>query len=173
MMSGLFKDCRLRCRRIMFSRLFAVAIIFSLTAINFDAAASPDSAVTLNSPNHRYAVRFSDPRSDSDDAGRLWGKISVCDLKTGAERTARVASGQRKQGNFEGFSVYDERAAWSPDSLYLAFWVDSCQNEPAVSAGVVCHLHEVHFLSMRENHCDKEWPLRLRRLAAYKTPHRS
>ena len=118
------------------------------------------NTVTTTSPNGRYSVRFSDKRSDNNDAGDLWGRLTVRDLKTGAERTARVAAGQRGKGVFEGFSPAEQSNAWSPDGLYLAFWDNQCNDEPAVPGGVICHLHEVRFLGMRRwSDCREELEL--------------
>jgi hypothetical protein len=108
-----------------------------------------DDAVKLASPDGRYVVRFSAARSDGKEAGKLWGTITVLDLHTGQERTARVAAGKRGAGVFEGFSLYEGHGAWSPDGLYIAYYQDSCIDEPGVEGGVVCHLHEIRFLRMR------------------------
>lgn len=105
-------------------------------------------AVTTVSPGRRYAVRFSDERSDGNAAGKLWGTMSILDLQAGDERTARVAEGLRGSGVFEGFSRFESSQAWSPDGMYMAYWDGQCQDEPSVPGGVVCHLHEVHFLKM-------------------------
>ena len=51
---------------------------------------------------------------------------------------------------FEGFNVYDDSIAWSPDNLYLVYYQNSCIEEPAVESGVVCHLHEIRFLQLRQ-----------------------
>jgi hypothetical protein len=108
-----------------------------------------ESSVTMVSPNRRYAVRFADERSDGRGAGKLWGTITVRDLSTGKERTARTAEGERSKGIFEGLSQYDDSDAWSPDGFYLAYRDDYCLDEAGVSAGVICHLHEIHILSMK------------------------
>lgn len=109
---------------------------------------STSRMIRVKSPNRRFEVRFSDPRSDSTEAGKLWGKISVRDVKAGTERTARLAEGARGKGVFEGFGLHENAQAWSPDGLYLAYWDNYCQEEGSVPGGVVCHLHEVHFLNM-------------------------
>jgi hypothetical protein len=109
---------------------------------------SRGKVILVKSPNRRYEVRFSDERSDSPAAGKLWRKIIVHDLIRGTERIARVAEGQRGNGVFEGFGLYETTQAWSPDGLYLAYWDNYCQDEGSVPGGVVCHLHEVHFLNM-------------------------
>jgi hypothetical protein len=119
--------------------------------------ATSDSSVTEVSPNGRYAVRFSNAQSDDKGAGKLWGTIIVRNLKTGRERTARTGNGDRSKGIFESFSEYDDSIAWSPDGLYLAYWDDYCLDEPDASGGVVCHIHEIHILSMKEDPlCQKE-----------------
>jgi hypothetical protein len=109
-----------------------------------------DDAVKVTSPDGRYLVRFFAARSDGVEAGKLWGKIAVRDLRTGRERTLRSATGQRGAGVFEGFSLYEDSTAWSPDGLYLAYFEDSCIDEPGVESGVVCHLHEIRFLQLKE-----------------------
>jgi hypothetical protein len=70
--------------------------------------ATSDSSVTEVSPNGRYAVRFSNAQSDDKGAGKLWGTIIVRDLKTGRERTARTANGDRGKGIVESFSEYHD-----------------------------------------------------------------
>jgi hypothetical protein len=114
-----------------------------------DSLSTRDDAITIASSNRRYAVRFSDGRSEGNQSGKLWGTITVRDLHTHKERTVRVAEGDRGEGIFEGFSIYEGPDAWSPDGLYLVYWDDYCMNEPAVPGGVVCHLHEIRFLSMK------------------------
>jgi hypothetical protein len=111
--------------------------------------ATSDSSVTEVSPNGRYGVRFSNAQSDDKGAGKLWGTIIVRDLKTGRERTARTANGERGKGVFESFSEYHDSTAWSPDGFCFAYWNDYCVDEPGVSGALVCHLHEIHFLRMR------------------------
>ncbi|PYS59736.1 MAG: hypothetical protein DMF74_20580 [Acidobacteria bacterium] len=115
---------------------------------HLNSFATPDSSITEVSPNGRYAVRFSSERSDDKGADKLWGTIIVRDLRTGRERTSRTANGDRGKGIFEAFDQYDDSRPWSPDGLYLAYWDDYCVAEPGVSGGVVCHLHEIHFLRM-------------------------
>jgi hypothetical protein len=105
--------------------------------------------IVIKSPNRRYEVRFTEQRSDAPLVGRLWGKITVRDLTHGTERIAQVANGQRGNGVFEGFGLLEKAQSWSPDGLYLAYWRNYCQDEGSVPGGVVCHLHEVHFLSMK------------------------
>jgi hypothetical protein len=81
----------------------------------------------------------------------------VRDLKTGKERIARVAEGQRGRGIWEGFTVYEPRDAWSPDGLYLVYWDDRCMDEGSVPGGIVCHLHELRFLSLEpDSACGEE-----------------
>src|SRR4051812_43797657 len=87
------------------TRIAAPGLLLLLTAAPYSAQSRD---LNIKSPNHRYAVRFSDPRSDAADAGRLWGRITVRDLQTGRETTTRVAAGQRGQRNFEGFSRYEQ-----------------------------------------------------------------
>jgi hypothetical protein len=119
--------------------------------------ATSDASVTMVSPNRRYAVRFADERSDGGGADKLWGTITVRDLSTGRERTARAVEGARSKGIFEAFSQYDDSKPWSPDGFYLAYWDDYCLDEAGVSAGVICHLHEIHLLSMKTDPiCRKE-----------------
>jgi len=110
--------------------------------------ATSDSSVTRVSPNRRYAVRFSRELSNDKGADRLWGTIIVRDLRTGRERTARTANGDRGKGIFESFGEFDDSRPWSPDGLYLAYWDYYCLDEPGAPGGVVCHLHEIHFLRM-------------------------
>jgi hypothetical protein len=117
---------------------------------------TPGKMISAKSPNSRYEVRFSDQRSDSPLADKLWGKIIVHDLTRGTEQTARAAEGQRGNGIFEGFSLYETAQAWSPDGLYLAYWDNYCQDEGSVPGGVVCHLHEVHFLNVQTMSCPEE-----------------
>jgi hypothetical protein len=132
-----------------FTLLSATAIALSLgVGQRTPQRETPGKMISVKSPNRRYEVRFSDQRSDSPIAGKLWGKITVHDLRQGTEQTARVAEGQRGNGIFEGFSLYETAQAWSPDGLYLAYWDNYCQDERSVPGGVVCHLHEVHFLNM-------------------------
>jgi len=104
--------------------------------------------VTMVSPNGRYAVRFSSEQSNDKGTDKLWGAIIVRDLRTGRERTARIANGDRRKGIFESFGQYDDSLPWSPDGLYLAYWDDYCLDEPGAAARAVCHLHEIHFLRM-------------------------
>lgn len=140
------------------SKLLNIIKLLSLTAALITCAVAQgtqsvsaplkDNAVNLTSPDHRYVVRLSDARSDGKEAGKLWGTITVRDLHTGHERTARLAAGKRGAGVFEGFSLYEGSGAWSPDGLYIAYYQDSCIDEPGVEGGVVCHLHEIRFLRM-------------------------
>ena len=133
-----------------FTLLSATAIALSLgVGQGTTPRETPGKVIPVKSPNRRYEVRFSDQRSDSPIAGTLWGKITVHDLIQNTELTARVAEGQRGNGIFEGFSLYETAQAWSPDGLYLAYWDNYCQDEGSVPGGVVCHLHEVHFLNMK------------------------
>ena len=113
------------------------------------AGATPNNSVTIKSPHGRYAVRFSDQRSDNR-AQDLWGTVTIRDLRTGRESNGRVAAGKRGQGIFEGFSLAEQANAWSPDGLYLVYWDNQCQDEPAVPGGVICHLHEIRFLNLRQ-----------------------
>lgn len=140
------------------SRLLSVNVIAFLVVLISSASpqlnqsssfATSDSFVTEISLNGRYAVRFSNTQSDDSGAGKLWRTILVKDLKTGSERTARTADGDRRKGIFEAFSPFEESYAWSPDGLYLAYWDDYCLDEVGASAGVICHLHEIHILSMK------------------------
>jgi hypothetical protein len=132
-----------------FILLSAIAIALSLgVGQRTTQRETPGKMISVKSPNSRYEVRFFDERSDSPAAGGLWGKITVHDLIRGTEQIARVAEGQRGNGIFEGFSLYETAQAWSPDGLYLAYWDNYCQDEGSVPGGVVCHLHEVHFLNM-------------------------
>lgn len=135
--------------------LWPIRALFTITLLSagLHAQSTSDTSVNIKSPNGRYAVQFSDPRSDAAGPGRLWGKITVRDSRTGTERMARLANGSRDTAVFEGFSLYEQNPAWSPDGLYFAFWADYCRSEPAVPGGVVCHLHEVHFLSMKQSDC--------------------
>jgi hypothetical protein len=126
----------------------ALSLGIGLRTVHTGFSESPGKMILVKSPNHRYEVRFSDQRSDSTGVGTLWGKITVRDLKQGTERTARVAEGQRGNGVFQGFGLHESAQAWSPDGLYLAYWDDYCQDEGSVPGGVVCHLHEMHFLRM-------------------------
>jgi hypothetical protein len=136
-------------------KLFRISSITFLAAvliliISQATSSQPrNNSATTKSPNGRFAVRFLDERSGSGNAGKLWGRVTVRDLQSGIERTVRVAQGQRGRGIFEGFSLYEQSAAWSPDGLYLAYWDDQCQDEPAVPGGAICHLHEICFLSMQ------------------------
>jgi WD40-like Beta Propeller Repeat len=129
----------------------STAFISGATAQYTQPVSAPlhDDAVNMASPDGRYLVRFSTARSDGKEAGKLWGTITVRDLHTRQERTARVAAGKRGAGVFEGFSLYEGSAAWSPDGLYVAYYQDACIDEPGVGGGVVCHLHEIRFLRMR------------------------
>lgn len=109
-----------------------------------------EDSLTTTSPDRRYLVRFSNARSDGEPSGKLWGTIVVRDLRTQRERIVRVAGGQKGKGTFEAFCLYDDSPAWSPDGKYFAYWDDYCSEEAAVPSGVVCFVHEVHFLSVSE-----------------------
>jgi hypothetical protein len=122
----------------------AATLLLIVTA----APASDPDRVDVYGPGHRYVVRFAEPRSDGDEPGRLFGVVSVLDTRTGRWRTVRTADGRRGDGIFEGFSIYDDLPAWSPDGRYLAYWDDYCVDEPAVAGGVVCHTHDVHVLEL-------------------------
>lgn len=128
---------------------FLAAVLILIISQQANSSQSRGNSVTTKSPNGRFAVRFSDERSDPGSAGKLWGRVTVRDLQTGIERTVRVAQGQRGRGIFEGFSLQEQSGAWSPDGLYLAYWDDQCQDEPSVPGGAICHLHEIRFLSMQ------------------------
>jgi hypothetical protein len=125
-----------------------VVLLLSIIGHVTWSAPAPNSGVTIKSPNGRYVVRFSEQRSDNV-AGDLWGKVTVRDLRTGRRLIGRVAEGQRGRGVFEGFSPSEQSNAWSPDGLYLAYWDNQCQDEPAVPGGAICHLHEIRFLSLQ------------------------
>ena len=128
--------------------LVAVALMFGGNP-QPGGAAFQNRRAALLSPNRRYEVQFSDPRpAFINERGKLWGTITVRDLRTQTERPARVAAGQAGRGIFEGFSPYETREAWSPDGLYLVYWDDYCMEEGSVPGGIVCHLHEIRFLSM-------------------------
>ena len=129
--------------------IFLAAVLILNISQHANSSQSRNNSVTTKSPNGRFAVRFSDERSDPGSAGKLWGRVIVRDLQTGIEKTVRVAQGQRGRGIFEGFSLYEQSGAWSPDGLYLAYWDDQCQDEPSLSGGAICHLHEIRFLSMQ------------------------
>jgi hypothetical protein len=132
---------------------FILAVLASVAAAQGLAPGSlslRDDAVEVTSPDGRYAVRFSAARSEGKEPGKLWGTITVRELRTGLERIVRSAAGHRGTGVFEGFSLYDEANAWSPDNLYLAYYDDSCIDEPAVESGVVCHMHEIRFLHVKQ-----------------------
>jgi len=136
--------------------LVAVALIFS-EGPQLAGTQSQKKQVTRLSPNRHYEVRFSEQRSASvDQAGKLWGTITVRDLKTESERIARVAEGQGGRSIFEGFSLYETREAWSPDGLYLVYWDNHCIEEGSVPEGIVCHLHELRFLSMEPDSACRE-----------------
>ena len=124
---------------------FLVALIFGFST-GQNASTKPDDTLEIRSPNRRFIVRFSEPQSD--EPGELWGMITVRDVRAGRERIVRRAEGRRGEGNFESFSPLDPPDAWSPDGLFLAYWDDFCADEPAVKGGVVCHIHEIRFLSM-------------------------
>jgi hypothetical protein len=135
--------------RKLFIRRAGITLITVLLSGISGHPAPRHNSVTLKSPNGRYAVRFSDKRSDNS-AGDLWGKVTIRDLRTGRELTGRVAAGQRGQGIFEGFSLAEQSNVWSPDGLYLAYWDNQCQDEPSVPGGAICHLHEIRFLSLQQ-----------------------
>ncbi len=124
--------------------LLAAFLLISNSEQN--AKPNRDEAIEIPSPNRRFIVRFSEPRSD--EKGKLWGMITVRDLRAGRERIARRTAGARGEGNFEGFFPLDLPRAWSPDGLFLAYRDDFCADEPGVKGGVVCHIHEIRFLSM-------------------------
>ncbi|HVG34846.1 MAG TPA: hypothetical protein VM911_17380 [Pyrinomonadaceae bacterium] len=133
--------------------LFLSANLASVAAAQGSAPGSlslPNDAVVVTSPDGRYVARFSAARSEGKEDGKLWGSIAVRDLRTGLERILRSAAGQRGKGVFEGFSLYDDANAWSPDNLYLAYYQNSCIDEPAVEGGVVCHVHEIRFLQLKQ-----------------------
>src|ERR1044072_2931958 len=100
-------------------RLFGIASITFLTAVLILASrhvssSQSQNSVTTKSPNGRFAVRFSDERSDSGGAGKLWGRVTVRDLRTGVERTVRVAEGQRSKGIFEASVFTSSPPAGAP-----------------------------------------------------------
>jgi hypothetical protein len=133
-----------------FSFLAVLTSIAAAQGLATNSLSLSEDAVEVTSPNGRYLVRFSAARSEGKASGKLWGTITVRDLRTGLERIVRSAAGQRGTGVFEGFSLYDQSNAWSPDNLYLAYYQDSCIGEPAVESGVVCHVHEIRFLQLKQ-----------------------
>jgi len=136
--------------------LIAVALIFSGSQRSAGTIFQNQQVVRV-SPNRRYEVRFSEPRpAFINQRGKLWGTITVRDLRTQKERTARVAAGQAGRDIFEGFSVYETRDQWSPDGLYLVYWDNQCMEEGSVPGGIVCHLHEIHFLGMEPDSTCRE-----------------
>lgn len=135
-------------------KIMVMAALFFNPSTEQNASPKIDDAIEIRSPNRRFIVRFSEPRSD--EPVELWGMITVRDVRDGRERIARVAAGRRGEGTFEGFSPLDLPDAWSPDGLFLAYWDDFCADEPGVKSGVVCHLHEIRFLSMNSLPPDTE-----------------
>lgn len=137
------------CKLFGITRVALAIFLILIISEHTDSSPQRRFSVTTKSPNGRYVVRFSDERSPGSGAGKLWGRITIRDLHAGTERTARVADGQRDQGIFEGFTLYEQANAWSPDGLYLAYWDDQCQEDSSVPGGAVCHLHEIRFLSIQ------------------------
>ncbi len=128
-----------------------------IVELNYARLTQANDYVQLKSPNGRFLVRFSQARSDGDNVGKLWGKITIQDLTKGEERWVLSAEGSRGDDPFQAFSIYDDTEAWSPDGLYLAYWDDACINESAVEGGVVCHSHSIRFLAMDATQvCAKE-----------------
>lgn len=127
-------------------KIMLMAALFFSPNSEQNASPNRDDSIEIRSPNSRFIIRFSEPRSDV--SGELWGMITVRDVRDGRERIARRAAGRRGEGNFEGFSPLDLPDTWSPDGLFLAYRDSFCADEPGVNGGVVCHLHEIHFLSM-------------------------
>ena len=111
------------------------------------AAPRGTETMTCRSPNRRFVVHFSQPRSEGPDA--LWGLVSVRDLRSGQARIVRRAAGRRGAGHFEGFQPLDRPDAWSPDGLFLAYTNAFCTDAPEAPGGIVCHLHDIRVLSVR------------------------
>jgi len=133
--------------------LFAIMALIAVPPFPLSAQdeARPNNPVSqIQSPNGRYQVEFSQPRTAATNSGsRLWAAITVRDLQTGAQRTAHVAEGQRGSGDtWQAFSPFEDEHAWSPDGLYVAYLNCGCLDQAGVPGfDAVCH-NDIVFLAM-------------------------
>jgi hypothetical protein len=113
-------------------------------------AGTPSPVLQIRSPDGRFEVQFSQPRTAAteSDSG-LWSVITVRDLRTGNQRTAHVAEGDRgSQDPWQGFRPYEGEGAWSPDNLYVAYLSCGCMDQEGVPEfDAVCH-NDIRFLPM-------------------------
>ena len=61
--------------------VFAVVAGISRETAHGYSPAPPDRTISVESPNRRYLVRFSAERSENDAAGKLWGAITIRDVR--------------------------------------------------------------------------------------------